>query len=314
MIMPDFRVIMKKSLKNLLPSDIVNISFLSLLLFLSIIFPNRIERWYLLAPLYQSMLATALLLVYLWHNSPRPVLRMLRRWYPLAFIPIVFFSLQEIVHHILPYDIDHWLIELDYAVFGAHPTVFLSRYLNPYLVDVLELCYASFYWLPIILGVFVYSRRKTHEFETVVTAICLGFYLSYIGNMLFPVQGPHYTLQALHTVPVEGKWIGSHVRNYLFALEPYKWDCFPSGHTAVTLIVLIYCYKFVRWLFWIMLPIAIGLILSTVFLQHHYVADIIAGAALAGIVVPLGDFTQRLWLRCASHASLNNESESTDSG
>jgi membrane-associated phospholipid phosphatase len=236
-------------------------------------------------------------------------MRILRRWYPLVFIPIIFFSLQEIVHHILSYEMDDRLIELDYAIFGVHPTVFLSRYLNPYLVDVLELCYASFYWLPIILGFFVYSRGKTGEFETVATAICLGFYLSYIGNMLFPVQGPHYTLQALHTVPVEGKWIGSHVRSYLFALEPYKWDCFPSGHTAVTLIVVIYCYRYVRWLFWIMLPLAIGLIFSTVFLQHHYVVDIIAGAALAGIVVVLTGFLQRLWLRRASHTNSNNQTE-----
>ncbi len=280
--------------KNLLPSDMVNLSFLFLLLLLNIIFPNRITRWYVLVPLYIAMIGAALGIIHFWHEDPRSIIQILRRWYPLIFIPIVFFSLQEIVHHILPYDIDNQLIELDYAIFGVHPTVFLSCYLNPYLVDLLELCYASFYWVPIILGFFVYSRGKRHEFETVATAICLGFYLSYIGNMLFPVQGPHYTLQALHTVLVEGKWIGSHVRSYLFTLEPYKWDCFPSGHTAVTLIVVIYCYRFVRWLFWIMLPVASGLILSTVFLQHHYVVDIIAGAALAGIVVVLTNFIQRL--------------------
>jgi membrane-associated phospholipid phosphatase len=273
----------------------VNISFLSFLLLLTLAFPNRIERWYLLAPLYLAMLGAALGLIYFWHDSQRFGFQLVRRWYPLAYIPAVFFSLQEIVHHVLPYDIDAFLIRADYAIFGVHPTVFLSSYLNPLLVDVLELCYASFYWLPAILGVYIYSRGRMREFETVAAAVCMGFYLSYIGNMLFPVQGPHYTLAALHTIPVEGKWIGSQVRSYLFSLEPYKWDCFPSGHTAVTLIVVIYCYRFVRGLFWVMLPVACGLILSTVFLQHHYVADVIAGAALAGIVVIGTDLLQRIW-------------------
>lgn len=305
---------MRRLSKNLLPSDIVNISFLSFLVLLSIVFTDRIERWYFLVPLYLSMLVAALWLVYSWHGSPRPAPRVLRRWYPLIFIPILFFSLQEIVHHILQYDIDKHLIALDYAIFGVHPTVFLSRFLNPYLVDALELCYASFYWLPVILAFFIYSKGAMREFETIATAVCLGFYFSYLGNMLFPVQGPHYTLQGLHTVPVEGKWIGSHVRNYLFALEPYKWDCFPSGHTAVTLIVIIYCCRYVRWLFWIMLPVAIGLILSTVFLQHHYVVDVVAGAVLAGIVVAGTDSMQRLWLSRTNQPDSNGQPEVTNSG
>jgi membrane-associated phospholipid phosphatase len=311
--MPDFMAIMIRLLKNLLPSDVVNISFVSFLLVLSIAFSNRVERWYVLVPLYISMLIAAFWLVYPRPGNPRPRFQVVRRWYPLVFIPILFFSLQEIVHHILPHEIDEWLIELDYAIFGVHPTVFLSRYLNPYLVDVLELCYASFYWLPVFLAFSVYHRGRMREFETVATAVCLGFYLSYIGNMLFPVQGPHYTLQALHTVPVEGKWIGSHVRSYLFSLEPYKWDCFPSGHTAITLIVITYCYRYVRRLFWIMLPVAIGLIVSTVFLQHHYVVDVIAGSLLAGIVVVVTDLIQRSRLNRADSLHSSGTPEGTDS-
>jgi membrane-associated phospholipid phosphatase len=134
------------------------------------------------------------------------------------------------------------------------------------------------------------------EFETVAAAVSLGFYLSYVGNIFFPVRGPHYTLANLHTIPVEGKWVGGHVRELLFLLEPYEWDCFPSGHTAVTLIVIILSYRYARGLFWIMLPVAVGLILSTVLLQHHYVADVVAGVVLAGVVVLAVDRLQRAWL------------------
>ncbi|UCD59112.1 MAG: phosphatase PAP2 family protein [Candidatus Hydrogenedentota bacterium] len=286
---------MRRLCRIALPSDVINLSFVCALLVLTLAFTDRVQSWYLLVPLYLSMFFIALWLVYSSHGNPRPSTSFLRRWYPLAFIAISFFSLSEIVHHVLPYDIDAQLIAFDYAVFGVHPTVFLSRFLNPYLVDVLELCYASFYWLPIILAFHLYFRHRMHEFEIAATSISLGFYLSYIGNLLFPVRGPYYTLEHLHTIPVEGAWVGNYVREFLFALEPYEWDCFPSGHVAVTLIVVILCYRYVRWLFWVMLPVAAGLILSTVFLQHHYVVDILAGAALAGVVVVATDFIQKLW-------------------
>lgn len=305
---------MRKLVENLFPSDAVNISFVSFLLFLSIAFPGRIKRWYILVPLYISMLVVAVWLIYPRRLTVRPGIQLVRRWYPLLFIPVVFFSLREIVHHILPYDIDALLIEMDFALFGVHPTVFISGCIGPYLLDLLELCYASFYFFPVILAFSVYVRGKTREFETVATAVSLGFYLSYIGNMLFPVQGPHYKLEALHNAPLRGKLIGDFIRNFLFTLEPYKWDCFPSGHTAVTLICLVYFFRYSRCLFWIMLPIAVGLIFSTVALRHHYVVDLVAGGALAGFVVLATDFIQRSWPDRPEIESSQGQPEDSDSG
>jgi membrane-associated phospholipid phosphatase len=305
---------MRKFLKNLSPSDAVNLSFVSLLLLLSIVFPGRIQVWYLLVPLYISMLITAIWLIYPRHGTTRPGFQLIRRWYPLLFVPISFFSLREIVHHILPYDIDAQLIKLDRAIFGVDPTVFISGHLGPYLTDLLELCYASFYLFPVILAFSVYVRGKMREFETVATAVCLGFYLSYIGNMLFPVQGPHYTLEALNTAPIKGKLIGDFIRSFLFTIEPYKWDCFPSGHTAVTLICVIYFFRYSRRLFRIMLPVAVGLIFSTVSLRHHYVVDLVAGGALGGIVVIATDFIQCSWPDRTETAGSNGRPKVVDSG
>jgi membrane-associated phospholipid phosphatase len=286
---------MEKIYKNLSLSDSINILFVLVLLGLTLAFPHRVGKWYLLAPLYFSMLAVSAFLIFFYRGNTHPNTAILRRWYPLVFIPICFFSLSQIVHRVVPRDFDSQMIAFDYTLFGVHPTIFLSKFLNPYLVDLLELCYASFYWLPVILAFFLFSKGRMREFESAAAAICLGFYLSYIGNLLMPVQGPRFTLSSFQTSPVEGMWLGNFIRESLFALEPYKWDCFPSGHTAVTLIVVILSYRYIRWLFWIMLPVAIGLIASTVFLQYHYVVDILAGALLAGIVIIMNDFLQRVW-------------------
>ena len=58
-------------------------------------------------------------------------------------------------------------------------------------------------------------------------------------------------------------------------------DAFPSLHTAVTLLTLIFAFKYIRWQFWVLLPFCVGLLLATVYLRQHYVIDLFAGVILA---------------------------------
>jgi membrane-associated phospholipid phosphatase len=60
---------------------------------------------------------------------------------------------------------------------------------------------------------------------------------------------------------------------------------FPSLHTAVSVVMLACAWRFVRPWFWIALPLAVGLWLSTIYLRHHYVVDLLAGFALAPLAL-----------------------------
>ncbi|MBI5117486.1 phosphatase PAP2 family protein [Candidatus Poribacteria bacterium] len=281
----------------MLPTDIINLSFVLALLVMSVLFNERVQAWRLLILLYSVMLAVSGCLIWFSRGNPRPSDAFLRRWYPVCFVILIFFSLGKIVHHLLPYEVDRHLIAIDYAMFGVHPTVFLSQFVNPYLVDALEMCYASFYFLPVILVSVLYRKRRMREFEAVGIAVCLGFYLSYVGNLFFPSSGPYLNLEAFHSIPLEGKWVGGFIRTTLAGLEPYRYDCFPSGHVAVTLITLVCCYRYERRLFWIMLPVGTGLILSTVLLRYHYVIDVLAGSILAIAAVYIAGLIQNAWDR-----------------
>ncbi|RJP18922.1 MAG: phosphatase PAP2 family protein [Candidatus Abyssobacteria bacterium SURF_5] len=278
-------------------SDIINIVFVAFLLVVAVVFSDRVQNPKLLIMLYSAMLAAAFSLILFVRPESGSVLYFLRRWYPMAFVILAFFSLGWVVHYVLPYDIDSQLIEIDLLLFRVHPTVFLSQFMNPYAVDLLEICYASFYFLPVILGFALYRKRKMREFEMFAIIACLGFYLSDIGNLLFPARGPSQTLTAYHVIPLEGKWVGGFIRTLIYTLEPYRYDCFPSGHVAVTLLTVVLAYRFERRLFWWMLPISIGLVFSTVYLRYHYVIDIFAGAALSGVILTGAEAVQRVWPR-----------------
>jgi len=72
----------------------------------------------------------------------------------------------------------------------------------------------------------------------------------------------------------------------------------PSGHTGIALIVLYLSYRYQRWLFYLLVPTVSGIILSTVYLRHHYVIDLCVGAALATACVIVAPRIYEGWNRC----------------
>jgi membrane-associated phospholipid phosphatase len=74
----------------------------------------------------------------------------------------------------------------------------------------------------------------------------------------------------------------------LNTLEGTQYDCFPSGHVAVVLVGCYVARKISPVVFYVFLTFSILITFSTVYLRYHYVIDVIAGAALAILVVAAG--------------------------
>ena len=225
------------------------------------------------------------------------IVRALHAFYPLIFILILFDSFADLLPWVSPIERDPFLIRLDHALLGTHPTVWLERFSYPVLTEILTWAYASYYFLPLILAVAIYRRGKTGDFDRVIFALVLCFYLSYVGYFLVPAVGPRFTLAHLQHIDLPGVFLADTIRDTLNVLEGFKQDAFPSGHTAIVLLVLFYAWRPVRGLFWIFLPMVVALIFSTVYLRYHYVVDVLAGILLAGLCLGLERMTLTLWRR-----------------
>jgi membrane-associated phospholipid phosphatase len=70
---------------------------------------------------------------------------------------------------------------------------------------------------------------------------------------------------------------------------------FPSLHAAVSLVMLAAAWRFVRAWFFVALPLVVGLWVSTIYLRHHYVVDLLAGFALAPVALVLAPRIDRWW-------------------
>ncbi len=211
---------------------------------------------------------------------------------PASSILVVFNTLTDIVPAVNPQDIDYILIKMDYQLLGLYPTRYLERFQSRLLTDILHIGYISYYFLPFLLGVSLKLRKMEKEFQHGLFLILLCFYLSYIGYILFPALGPRYRL--LHETELQGLLIYNHLDPILNYLEGIKRDAFPSGHTAITLLVLHLGFKYHKRVFLLSLPFAVLLLLSTVYLRYHYVVDVIAGAGLYLFTIIVGNMLWRM--------------------
>lgn len=285
---------MGKFLLRLRPSDTATIIFAAVLAVIAIIFRAELPKAGLLIVLFLSLILMQIVFFILKDKSG-----LLKFIYDLGFpvfsVVVFFETVGNIVHDINPYDIDALLAEIDLAVFGVHPTVFLERTISPFLTDALQIAYSSYYFLPVILGIVLLKNKKENEFANALFLILLCFYLSYAGYMLFPALGPRFYLSSLQTVELKGFLVTEMIQETLNRLEGIKRDAFPSGHTAIALTVLYASYKFKLKIFWIFLPFVIGLIFSTVYCRYHYVIDVAAGILLAIVTVFIGEMLYKLW-------------------
>jgi membrane-associated phospholipid phosphatase len=260
------------------------------------VFIGKLPGWPQIFGIYGLTLTGYALAIFLntrWPNKPTKALRHLA---PYAGILPIFQSLGFITHHIRP-DLDSYLIKIDYALFGVHPTVWLEQVTFPWMVDVLALAYSSYYFLPVILALFLHFDRKHHELEHLFLAVTIGFFISYVGYLLVPAVGPRFTLADQQAGPVKGLFWGNRILDFLTAHEFNKRDCFPSGHTGITLIVLYYAHAHHKKLFLFLLPVGILLILATVFLRLHYVIDVVFGFVLAAMAILIAETWNPRFLR-----------------
>lgn len=210
--------------------------------------------------------------------------------FPVISVFIIFDSLEGIVHNINPHDIDYILIRLDYWIFNNYPGLVVERIENPFLTEVLQIAYLSYYFLPITLGVLLKIKRDEKGFDKSLFMILLCFYLSYIGYILFPALGPRYSMNHLYSGELEGLFLFDHIQRILNHLEGIKRDAFPSGHTAIALTVLVLAYRYHRGFFYVTLPVVVMLVFSTIYCRYHYVVDVLGGIVLTILTFLIGQW------------------------
>jgi len=284
-------------------ADLLSLWFLALLSVLTVLFIPSLASWRKLLATY-SLLAAAITALALYRERAATLKTGFYLHIALTVITIllIFNSLGALIAGMHSRTFDDVLIRIDYALFGVHPTVWLERVINPLLTALLQFAYISYYFIPVSLGVVLIAKGKHDEFEEALFGIVLCFYLSYIGYLLVPAVGPRFTLDHLQTTDLHASAFIKVIQDTLNGLERNKTDAFPSGHTAVALMTLYYAWKKKeKALSAVLLPVVLGLIISTVYLRYHYGVDVLAGIALTALTIYLAPIMSA-WFSRTGHS------------
>ena len=130
-----------------------------------------------------------------------------------------------------------------------------------------------------------------------IFTLMVVYYVSYAGYFAIPALGPRFAQASEYTVSLVTTPVARAINDTINSLEKTKFDVFPSGHTMISVAVLLVAWRRARDVFWCLLPVATGLIISTVYCRYHYAVDVIAGMILAFATVPLGDWIYDRWMR-----------------
>ncbi len=289
-------------------TDMVVISFCILLSIVNIVFYSRVEYWYLNIFLNAVIV---LLLLFISHNIKKgkgPIWKQLHYWYLVPLIFIFFKELYLMVDPIRGVIYDDLLISIDRFILGTDPTVELYKISNPLLTEILQIVYATFFFLPVILGIEFILRNKIKELDYSAFIIVYGFILSFIGYLLVPAIGPRFTLHdfATNNLEMPGLFLTDFLREIVNSGESIpsgtlnpaqvvQRDVFPSGHTQMTLLVIILSFKFNSRIKYFFLINGTLLIFATVYLRYHYVIDLIGGVLFMFFTLWSGKIIYNRW-------------------
>ena len=283
--------------RRLFAVDLLVLLFAAVLAVLAAVFAWRMPDW-------PSVIGTCLAIL-----AGLPMLGLLRsrvRLWPVAFAHDWVFAPLAYTFYLLMHAVvapvrgawiaDPLLIAIDRHVLGADAAVLLAPLARPWLTELLQIAYTSFYALMLAAGAELYAKRDFRRFHLYSFSCALGFFVSFVGYLAVPAVGPRFTLFDVPTVEraLPGLWLTPGLRTFIdggglvppglaraaaAALAPR--DVFPSGHTMMTAMAMFWAWRLrlrSRWVVW---PVGTLLILATMYLRYHYAVDVVAGLIFA---------------------------------
>ena len=276
--------------------DWLNQMFIFLLSVIVIFYSGEFDNWHFILLINFLMSLSIILIINRYEKKSQdglktlPLLRFIRYWYPVIFILFFFKEIYWIMFYLKTNYYDHLLIEADRWIFSVNPTQYLMKYSSPLLTEILQIIYSLFYLMPVIYGLELYLWKRYREFKYAMFVIFFGFYLSFLIYMILPAIGPRFTLHNFQEQNTElpgllftdilrdvinfGESIPSDIPN---PESHAQRDAFPSGHTIIILLITFLSCKLKSNSRFFYIPYSVLMIFSTIYLQYHYVVDIIAG-------------------------------------
>jgi membrane-associated phospholipid phosphatase len=175
---------------------------------------------------------------------------------------------------------DLFFFNLDERFFGCQPSLLFSQLFPQAWFS--EMMYFGYFCLYIFLfgiPLWFWFYKKEH-FDRIVFVLMFSIFLFYSIFDMLPVVGPQFFLSAKN-VQVPDGYLFCWLVRFIQHQGENPTGSFPSSHVGTTMVILLLTFNKARKMFWALLPFAIILMLSTVYIKAHYLVDVFGGIVSA---------------------------------
>jgi len=289
---------MKSAKSRLYPTDRIVIGYCALTFLLIILFGRPFGDYLNELAFYAGIGALALVITRYVDESQNRLSAFVRLLYPAILFTAFYSMTQGLMFLFTDKFQDPQLVALEQALFGHELTLLIDRTLpNTVLTELLSFCYFGYYLLIPGFFITIFVRRDDRIIREATAAICLTFFASYLIFSAYPIEGPRWYLADQYLHSVDGPAFRQLV-DFVIERGAVRGGCMPSTHTAVALVILLFCFKYYRRAGWTLLPFVVGLMAGTVWGRFHYISDVYIGALIGYAAFWLISKYHGRWIMC----------------
>jgi len=214
--------------------------------------------------------------------------------------------------------IEHYFVALDHRLFGGNPSEWTERIHHPVLTEWLQISYVLYFFLPLVVGFFLMLSGRWQLMPMLLFAVLCAAHVNAVFYVFVPVRSPFFIAElpeTAHLVRYEGElaglWLTDTLRQMLLDSTSMRYDCFPSGHTFLTVTTLGMAYRLHRTAFWVILPVGVSIVFSTIYLRYHYLVDLVVGLVFETLLIWLTPHFERHWVRVRARMGVRDKEEDT---
>lgn len=210
------------------------------------------------------------------------ILSLLRILLPFILIILVYPLVPALIQAMGRGDQDPFLHAMDrFLFFNQDPLLLMENWITWPVSEWMAFCYSSYGFILLTLIFWLFLQPDLNPLKQLILELTLCLTLGYLGYIFFPAIGPIYTQTFMN--PIELKWMDSY-KQVLMDQTRIDRDCFPSLHTAISLLMLIRFRVHFNRIFPYVALVLITIPLACVYLRYHYVVDVLFGCLLVAAV------------------------------
>ncbi|MBN2406813.1 MAG: phosphatase PAP2 family protein [Elusimicrobia bacterium] len=298
--------------------DLLFACYMSILSLLILFFHEGVRGWGVYLLIHGVLILSILYVVPFFEKSGRRLLVFIRWWYPVLLFTFNYKEINAFTHIIVSEWRDASILAFEKSLLGFHPSLLLDGLARPLITELMKFDYFTYYLMVPVGAAFLYVSGNRKAYIRYLSTVCLAFYISYIGFILYPVRGPRFHLYDRYrkdyrvnikefygnmveedvagkdTMALRG-YAFTGMQDFIMRYGSLHGGCMPSSHIAVAFVCMMVLWIYRRKLFFYYLPLVTILCVAVVYNRYHYVTDVIAGLVVGVVSLWAVPGLMKLW-------------------